>query len=33
MLLAPDIYKVGVAGAPVADLEDHYGEGVMGLLS
>jgi dipeptidyl aminopeptidase/acylaminoacyl peptidase len=35
MLLAPDLYKVGVAGAPVADLEDHYGEwieGVMGLL-
>ena len=36
MLLAPDVYRVGVAAAPVADLEDHYGEwaeGVMGLIS
>jgi dipeptidyl aminopeptidase/acylaminoacyl peptidase len=35
MLLAPEMYKVGVAGAPVVDMEDHYGEwaeGVMGLL-
>lgn len=36
MLLAPDLYRVGVAAAPVADLEDHYGEwaeGVMGLIT
>lgn len=36
MLLAPDLFRVGVAAAPVADLEDHYGEwaeGVMGLIT
>jgi dipeptidyl aminopeptidase/acylaminoacyl peptidase len=36
MLLAPDFYRVGVAAAPVADLEDHYGEwaeGVMGSIT
>ena len=36
MVLAPELYRVGVAAAPVADLEDHYGEwaeGVMGLIT
>jgi dipeptidyl aminopeptidase/acylaminoacyl peptidase len=34
MLLAPDVYHVGVATNPVVDMDDHFGEwaeGVMGL--